>query len=254
MTANGTLPAVDAWHVETMRVTAFPGDVVSTEQLSWWEDTVGFPPETVQSRPRTGQYQARGDFEGRQLILQVQPGRIEWTLRPIMKAEDEPGLPLLGPFSEVVASLSKVVVPWLPKAPALNRFAFGAALLQPVESVRSGYALIQKYLPAVRVDPDGSSDLFYQINRRRPSVTRIDGLRMNRLSKWSVQLAEIVTMTVGSGNVVTRALGTEAACRLELDINTTPDFAGAFPPDQLRALLQEMIDLGHEIAQKGDIP
>src|SRR5712691_4605478 len=225
MTTNGNTPPLDAWQVESVRVTAFPRDVLSVEQLSWWDDVVGYAPETVVSRPKTGQYQAHGDFEGRRLTLQVQPGRIEWSVSPITKAEDEEsGLPVIGPFPEVITSLSKVVVPWLPQAPALRRLAVGGILLQPVADTRAGYALVQKYLPRARFDLEGASDFFYQINRPRPSTTGIQGLRINRFMRWSVQVARRMTLTLGGGGAVARTLGEEAACRLELDINTAPDF------------------------------
>jgi hypothetical protein len=255
MTTNGSLPPVDVWQAQTMRVTVFPTEVVSLEPSSWWDKVVGVPPEAVGSRPKVGQFQARGDFEGRQLVLQIQPGRVEWILGPLAKAVDEEStLPSLGSFSEVLQSLSKVVVSWLPQAPALQRFAFGAILTQPVDNVLAGYALLQKYLASsVRLDPESSSDFFYQINRPRPSRTTIAGLRLNRLTKWSVQVVRRMTMTIGTEGGATRALGQDAACRLELDMNTAPDFTGALPADQLGSLLQELIDLGREIAQKGDI-
>jgi hypothetical protein len=257
MTSNGNLAAIDVWQVETMRVTVFPTEVVPTDRSSWWDHFVGIPPETVVARPKAGQFQARGDFEGRQLALQIQPGRIEWVVGSLAKAPEEAEeslLSSLGPFPEVLNSLSKVVIPWLREAPPLQRFAFGAVLLQPVDTVRSGYALLQKYLGAnVRLDPDSSSDFFYQINRPRPSKATIEGLRLNRLTKWSVQVIRRMTMTIGHGGSATRALGEDAACRLELDINTAADFAAVLPVERLEALLQELTDLGREIAQRGDI-
>jgi hypothetical protein len=44
------------------------------------------------------------------------------------------------------------------------------------------------------------------------------------------------------------------ACRLELDINTVPDFQGELPRESFGQLLGELTELGQEIAQKGDIP
>jgi hypothetical protein len=257
MTTNGNLPPIDAWQAEAMRVTVFPSDVVPTDRTSWWDDVVGLPPETVIARPKVGQYQARGDFEGRLLALQIQPGRVEWVLGPLAKPmeDEESALPSLGPFPEVLQSLSKIVIPWLHLAPALQRFAFGAILMQPVDSIRSGYTLIQKYLASsVRLDADASADFFYQINRPRPSKTGIPSLRLNRLTKWSVQVIRRMTMTIGSeGGAATRTLGEDAACRLELDMNTVPDFSGVLPAEHLESLLLELTDLGREIAQKGDV-
>lgn len=251
---NKGVPTLDAWLAESIRVTTFPSEVVSTEQLTWWDSFVGSPAETITSRPKIGQYVASGDFEGRRLTLHIQPGRIEWNLSPTPRDSDEEfAPPSLGLFSEALASLLKVASAWLPHAPALNRIAFGAVLTQPVADRRAGYVLLQHYLKSVKIDPDGSSDLSYQINRPRPSAY-VEGLPINRLSKWSVQLAQRVTMTVGSENIVTRALMNESSCRLELDVNTAPNILPALPPQQLGSLLQEAVDFGRELALSGDIP
>ncbi len=251
MTTNGSTPPLDAWQVESMRVTVFPSDVVPVEQ-SWWDDIIGVPAETVTSRSKAGQYQAEGDFEARRLRLQIQPGRIDWSVTPIIKAEDEL-TPVLGPLPDVLTSLSKVVSPWLSLASEMKRLAFGATLLQPVENGPAGYALIQKYLHRLHPDLDGASDFFYQINRPRPSGTQVPGLRINRLMRWSVQVAQRMALTLGGGGAVTRNLGEETACRLELDINTAPDFPGLLPAEHLTVILHEMMEFGREIAQKGDV-
>jgi hypothetical protein len=61
-----------------------------------------------------------------------------------------------------------------------------------------------------------------------------------------------MTLTIAPGGADTRSLGEETACRLELDINTAADF-GELPPTSLEVLLGELIALGREIAERGDI-
>jgi hypothetical protein len=251
------LPPVDSWHVGSTRVTAFTAEPTRAEGLSWWIDLVGYPPETVASRPRAGLHQEEGEFEGRRLSLQVQPERIDWNLAPVVKiTEEEPAsLPLAGPFPEVLGSLLKIATRWLPVAPPITRLAFGAVLAQPVEDRRTGYVQIAKYLHSLTLDPDGSSDFLYQINRPRPSKVGVEGLRVNRLSKWSVLLFQRFSVTLGKTAITTVGLASgDSACRLEVDINTAPEFEGVLPVDRLSAILQELVDLGREIAEKGDIP
>ena len=48
--------------------------------------------------------------------------------------------------------------------------------------------------------------------------------------------------------------GSGYACRLELDINTDGDFEGELPRQALPALWDELVRLGAEIAEKGDVP
>jgi len=84
----------------------------------------------------------------------------------------------------------------------------------------------------------------------------IHGLRINRLTKWSV-------VRRGTGLIELSPHGPKAsffpsaesyACRLELDINTLPDYEGELPHDQLGDIFQELVDLGMETAIKGDTP
>ncbi len=253
---TSTLPPLEAWQAAVVRVTAFPAQPITTE-VTWWADLMGSVPETLVSRPKAGQYRAEGEFEGRRLSLQVQPDRVDWSLAPVVKlSEDEPStLPLAGPFPEVLISLMKVAERWLSLAPPITRLAFGAVLAQPTEDRRSGYVQIAKYLPSISLDPEGSSDFIYQINRPRASGVGIANLRINRLTKWSVLWFQRFSMTLEKMGIRTVGFApSDSACRLELDINTAPDFQGLLPAEHLPALLKELVDLAGEIAAKGDIP
>ena len=58
--------------------------------------------------------------------------------------------------------------------------------------------------------------------------------------------------------VLTPTLGTTESsgsyyCRLELDINTAPECFGLLTPDKLPELFTEMVEMGKEIAEEGDI-
>lgn len=253
----GTLPPVESWQVMSMRVTAFPAEALKSEEQSWWRDLVGYDPETVFSRPKAGQYQAEGEFEGRRLSLSLRLDRIDWSLTPVVNvSEGQPTtLPLAGPFPEVLGSFMKIASHCLPLLPPITRLAFGAVLAQPVEDSRSGYVQIAKYLPSVELDPEGSSDFLYQINRPRASNVGIERLRISRLTKWSVSTVRLVSVALQKTAITTVGLGPgDSACRLELDINTAPDFEGMLPADKLPEILQELVDLAREIAAKGNIP
>jgi hypothetical protein len=254
---TSTMPAVDSWQVESMRLTAFPAEPMKTEGQSWWADLVGYDPETVVSRAKAGQYRAEGEFEGRRLSLNNQLERIDWHLAAAAKQSEEElaSLPLAGPFPEVLGSFSKIANGWLGLSPAITRLAFGGVLLQPVEDRRFGYVQIGRYLPSVTLDPDGSSDFLYQINRPRPSKVGVEGLRINRLMKWSVLMFGQFRMTLQRRMITTVGLDHgDSACRLELDINTAPDFEGVLPTDKLMGIFGELVALAGEIAAKGDIP
>jgi len=249
--------AATAWQVANLRVTAFPVEPTKIDALSWWIDLLGYPPETQIARPKIGERQEEGEYEGRKLLLQVKPERVDWTLAPIIKVSETErleGFPLAGPFPDVVGSLRKLMLRWLPRCPPIARLAFGGVLTLPVENRETGYRELARFLPDFELDPE-SSDFFYQINRPRAS-TAVEGLRINRLSKWSVMLFQPVTISV-SPDVPAIAMpsgSAESACRLELDVNTVPSPRSHVLPDGKRLeIFEELLRLGEEITQRGDV-
>ncbi len=251
------LPPLNAWQVENLRLTAFFSTDAKIEPSTWWADLVGSPPETTVSRPKAGLHREDGIVEGRKLSLQVQPDRVDWTLTPFVEPAEAgvETMPSAGPFPDALNPFATLATSWLRVCPPVTRLAFGAVLFQPTADQRAGYLQIAKYLHWVKLDPDGSSDFFYQINRPRDSTSGIHGLRINRLSKWSVLLFQGFSVALGKQQLATVGYTLkESACRLELDINTAPEFAGELPRDTLPKIFQELVALGEDIASKGDIP
>lgn len=168
----------------------------------------------------------------------------------------ETGLPTVGSFPDAVSKFQQLMYRWLSECPPITRLAFGTILLQSVGSRIEGYERIAKHLPFVKLDGENSSEFAYQINRPRAS-NNINALQINRLSKWSVMAMQHIRfeILVGQGTVAQQApLGEgKSACRLELDINTSPAFSGELPKEWVLPIFDELIALGKEIAERGDV-
>ena len=251
---------ISAWQVERLRLTAFPISAAPVTSLNWWAELMGQPPEAKVVHPRVGGQREQGQFLGGILANEVQPDRIDWLLA--VNPEQEPketGFPTIGPLTELLEPFVQLMCRWLEFdiCPSLQRLAFGAILFIPVENRVKGYLQLQPYLPDVHLAPEYSSDFAYQINRPRSSALGIDGLKLNRLSKWSVVNVTNIRFEFAKINPtpgVFTNIGQESfGCRLELDINTTAQFQDQLPQDQLPRIFQELIDLGKEIATEGDI-
>jgi len=241
-------PPITEWLAETLRLTAFPSPATEITKPSWWEDLVGELPENRISQPRKGGQQDEGPFEGGKLTLGIQLDRIDWLFTA---ADDQVSI---GSFPESLEPFLRLMLRWFELCPPVQRLAFGAVLILPVTDRNIGYRQISAYLPSVQVDPEGSSDLSYQINRPRNSTSGVTGLRINRLTRWSVSMRRRAELSFRPASVG-YFLGSEShACRLELDINTAPDFQGELPTQQLPRIFQELVDLGKEIVREGDIP
>jgi len=251
----GRLP-LEAWYVESLRLTAFPVGGTALTDISWWFELLGEPAETKTIQPRVAGQTEVGGFLGAQLTNIIQPSRIDWQLRPPDQELPAGSFPIVGPFLEIVEQFVELMLRWLElkTCPMLQRLAFGAILLHPVESRAAGYRELAAFLPFVELDPDGSSDFHYQINRARSSTLEIKGLKINRLSKWSVGAFQMFDLTVGKQPGMNVAKGELLhASRLSSDINTVPEFPGPLPESQRGPLFQELADLAKEIASEGDI-
>lgn len=263
--ANADVPErrpVEAWQVESIRLTAFPSEPVEPLGQRWWKAILGAEPEARSEKPPQQETREEGQFASGKLSLTVQPFRIDW----LMEVQAEPGEPpeplaTLGALPEVVRPFCELMQRWLQPdtCPAITRLAFGGVLLQPVADRVSGYRVLSGYLKALTIDPEGSSDLSYAINRRREKEVAEGAGYVNRVSRWSVtvgvqQLAQLGMVEGRASNVRMIQQEPRFACRLQLDINTPADFQGQLPSDKMAGILQELIGLGVEIAEKGDIP
>jgi len=241
------------WKTESLRMTAFLSPSSHVNQQNWWEEICGSPPEIRSSQPRTGGQQDEGLFgdgktQGR-LILAVQPSRIDWLLT-VDVASNSLELPSIGSFSESVDSFANLINRWLQVSPNLQRIAFGATLSLPFQDVEQAYQYLPNYFPLNQLNLENAQDFNYRINRPRNTACDIPNLKINRLSSWSVvTFTQFQLIPQGSYN----ATPLDVAVRLELDINTSPDFSGELPKDKLPEIFAELVKSGKEITLKGDI-
>lgn len=256
--ARSSRPEVGLWEVETLRLTAFPIPATPLKDPGWWTALMGEPVETKIIQQKLGEQREEGPFLSGTLINLLRPHRIDWLLSPTRDQIGEAmGFETIGSFLELTGPFVELMVRWLDSGmcPVLQRLAFGAILILPVDSRTTGYRKLSPYLPSVTLDPEGSSDFTYQINRPRDSSSGIAGLKVNRLSKWSVASTRLLGFLVEPELSPGVDRGEEYfACRLELDINTAPGRQEPIPQNQLGRVFKELVELGREIVTEGDLP
>lgn len=240
------------WNIEILRSTLFLNPSEKIDSTNWWADFTGMPPENQVVRAREGIHEYNGNFADGKLRLVNNPIRIDWLYTLPDNSEDRQWI---GPWDSTIDQFIKPLYQWLAKSPKVNRFALGVVSLIPVSDRVTGYKVLAKYLPNINLDPEGSSDLSYQINRPRKSIIDIPGLKINRLSKWSVASYGFTSFQV---NPVTptliQPLLDNFSCRLELDINTPSKYEGEIPVEKYKDVYSELAALAKEISIKGDIP
>ena len=243
------------WQAESLRVTTFHAlGAYSLDSIDWWEQVVESKPEQIVTRPRERLVQQSGVFETGQLVLTGRPDRVDWNLQAVFGRSGEPmqGFPSLGPFLETASSFDRVFTKWLAVGPASIRLAFGAVLSRNAEDLASAYKDLSRFLPGVDLSGVEVPDFLYSINRPR---TLPDGIRINRINKWSVMQGGAISIGMGPGNRPELASELpDLACRLELDINTAPKSLTSIPSEEATKLFEKLVELGIEITEKGDIP
>lgn len=248
-------PATSGWQAESWRLTSFvtPGTLVS--EPNWWSELVGEPPDVRTSNPKQGVLREQGTYQGGTLVLGVQFNRIDWILAPQVSDGDAVGErpPSLGSLSQSMGIFGPLARRWLELSPPTSRLALGAVLFQPAEHPQEAYRLLGAYVPSLRLDSEGCSDLLYQINRPRMSAVH-NGLRINRLMKWSAASYRLTRLAIAPEPQQFSQIELYLVARVELDINTAVEFGSGLPSAELPQIFDEMARMGFEIAQRGDTP
>lgn len=251
---SGNPRATEAeWNAEILRLTTFHPSGVLANTQGWWKALTNEEPGSIVNKPKGGERAEVGRYEGWPFALQVQPqpeGRVDWIAGgPGETTENSETLRLPIRLPLFLDPMRR----WLQtNCPRTKRLAFGAILQLDVGNRSEGYRTLSNYL-----DFDLSEDAWdfmYQINRKRISRV-VKGLSINRLTRWSVGSFQRATFRIASSDCPVEAeVGQQTYhCRLELDINTAPEFPDLLPQGQLAALLDEMQQMSLEIVRDGDV-
>ena len=256
MVENDASAEARLWNVESLRATTFHSVGEFTLEASQvWEIATNEKPEQVSSRPREGLTQAEGTYDNKALLVVCRPDRIDLNIRPVPPPPNVPvtGFVTMGPLLDLLPPFLGVSKNWLRAGPASTRIAFGSVLLLEVADLVSGNRMMEELISSVKLDAEGYSDFFFQINRRRKSAAR-EGVLINRLTKWSVIQGGGIGVSVHPG-VEPRVVHSPEffSCRLELDMNTAGFLDSPLPGSDSIDLFDELVQLGQEIASQGDI-
>jgi len=182
--------------------------------------------------------------------------RVSWSLNPkIDPVIQLSPITTIGPFPKARDLFVELMTRWVAdKCPAIKRIGLAGKLVQPTADHDAGYALLGRYLPAVKVSLD-TSELLYRINRRRNSAS-MPAFMLNRLVTWAFAKFSVQTRAGSPGDLSPKMIAENHAegCLLEFDINTPPENQEEIPRDKLPAMIGELAALATEIAARGDVP
>lgn len=243
------------WQAEGFRLSVFLDDAIDPTNMSFWEQLVGDPPDEVQRKPREQSFKEGGPLFSGRLSVEASKDRIDWRLNfDPNNASDQ--LPILGSYDSLKEQFRKLMREWFTHCPPTHRLGYGAVLLLPTETSSEACKLLDDLLPAINIDWENTYDFLYRINRRRPSRCNIQGLEINRLATWSVASVSGVRVNFAPSRPIPSIiqLSDSTLCRLELDINTAPEFRQKLDGNIGSDIFDELVNFGDEIASEGDIP
>lgn len=235
------------WWVLNSRLTVFvtPDTVVPAEM---WQGIVGEQPETsVVQRASSTRIETGPLAEGK-LTLQIQPFRIDWMHEAVGMGDG--GRPaVLGTFPAAAEPLVQLGHRWVQSAwfPSIQRVALGFNLISPTPDRQTGYGELRQFIDGVPTAPD-ATEFHYQVNRPRASSAGVNGLQVNRLSKWSVGAYKFVAMGAGAHPIESPL---QHHLHLELDINTSADFQGLIPREEVVRVIDDLFSGAGEICEQG---
>jgi hypothetical protein len=188
-----------------------------------------------------------GPLAGMTFTLQSSPGRMDLALTPaVAEASGEATWPLhIGSLEPSLCSLAELALQLRRRFECVTRVALGAVLLHPVEDNREGAAWLQRYVPDVRLAPDGY-DFLYRINRQTTvGMGASSPLLVHRVMTFGI--VSIVSSVLIEGRTALRH-----ACRLEIDLSTDARRDESLPADTCSRVYEELRNMAADIADQGD--
>jgi hypothetical protein len=216
-----------------------------------WKDVFGAEPDEVIRQPSMPSVEG-GSKSGARWQITHQPGRVDLVIAP-ENPTSPPTDPLnIGEFEAMLDPLLSAAEKIFDPTAAIQRLAIGTILFMPVDTIRDGLRTIQMVVPQIQRIPENSTDLLFQINVPIVMNDPLPELLVNRLAKWQVvgiQLFNVLAGPAMSFQLTTTAV--RPVVRLELDINTSPERAVAFPPDKIAVLLRQLGGITRRLAKSG---
>jgi hypothetical protein len=239
----------DEWLVQSLRLTLFTSGLWSGNETIW-HDLTAREPEIDENRVRESVRRQIGREGDGQLETLVTPVRTDIVMSPPVQDALQSNF---GQAEEKLPDFVSLVSSWLSRTAEtgkVNRVAFGAVLLLPVDNREAGYRELDRLLTSVTVDPINTKELLYRINRPKIYQGKIE---LNRLTTWtSVDLRKFYLAT--SLERPSTPISGEAFVRLEVDHSTPVERIEPLPSGEIVPMFNALVEMAVENAARGEQP
>jgi hypothetical protein len=168
---------------------------------------------------------------------------------------DEEGLPNLDEelVVDVLPDFVSITRAWLASADFdVKRIGVGLHAVLPAPDKISAYKILQEFVPSVKIEPETTSDFFYQINRPVPSRVLGSQVRLNRVMKWSAPSFKLAQIQIVPQ--ITQAVPVigDVYASVESDINTPIELVEPLDKRVLGAIYDELVELSLKNLEHGE--
>ena len=237
------------WRIANLRFTAFASEMpFPATRGELFQDFFGFTHDEETDRKREFMSEFSSVKGGVLYQTTISGPKIDFTvspaLSPIEVPDGMPSLPQEGNFEAIFSDAAKRLIK---KMPRFARLAAGAHFILPSAGKEEGYRAMQIFLPTIKIDPVGSSDFQYRINRRRNLSLQEKSVSINRLVTWGCLGFKLQMM----GNTSTHVGDAVSAMT---DVNTDPSFdISSFTSEVQLTIIETLFNYSRELAEKGDV-
>ncbi|MBA6043792.1 hypothetical protein [Pseudomonas lactis] len=226
------------WRTEGVRF-SFLGCTDEAARSISWEKMVGETPESTTQKKQQGLRHEEGQWEGCNLVVSAQSGRVDVALAPIQPASMPQEPPHLGELCSAALQLRDGLLRL--KLPSSSRLAVGAQVHIILDDSKSAAKVLNTLGLSASFDPKWT-DIVYQYN---DPVKLKGGIEFNRIFKWSQMRVQFVQFAMGADGQqigISPKVVDKYLLQLELDFNTGPH-AQLPHQDAYSRILKEMFDL-----------
>lgn len=207
------------WRTEGVRF-SFLGCTDEAARAISWEKMTGEVPDSTTQKKQQGIRHEEGVWQGCNLVVAAQSGRVDVALTPIQPQFMPKEPPHLGDLSSAASVLRDCLVDL--KLPASTRLAVGAQVHIVLDGAKDAVGVLNRLGLSTSFSPKWT-DIVFQYN---DPVRLKGGIDFNRVYKWSQVRVQFVHFAVAADG---QQIGTapqvvdKQLLQLDLDFNTAPN-------------------------------
>lgn len=231
-----SLPNLNLWQTEAVRVTFIAQEPISAQVSDWWKILTGVSPETIVTKPNLAFQSTSGEFINGSLELRITSNRVDLIYTPVMHQLQS--IPSLGDARDVFKTLREPLNKWLHSSREINfvRVAYAPVFFILVGDINEANSVVSNYFKFVGIELSLAQDLLFQINIPK-KLNCLKDYSFNRIGKFMSGTGQVISFGESSPVPI---MEDHYFCRVEIDFNTNATRTDKILGDDLILIVDEL--------------